>query len=240
MPKRRVRWIINLTMKDFVIALGGSSLHLDHINVEYLKRFFDFIKERIGLGERFVIIVGGGGLARKFQKAAGEIVEVSDEDKDWLGIHTTRLNAHLLRTIFYKEAHPVIMDSRGKLKDFDGHPLIIAAGWRPGWSTDFVAVQIAVDFGLGQTIILGKPDYVYDKDNQKFSDAKPIKEISWDDYSKLIPKDWSPGIHAPVDPVAAKLAKDKNMEVIVASGYDLENVKNVLEGKEFLGTTIKK
>ncbi len=226
-------------MKDFVIALGGSIFHSDQINVEYLKRFFDFIKERIGLGERFVIIVGGGALARKFQKAAGEIGVVSDEDKDWLGIHATRLNAHVLRTIFYQEAHPVIMDSRGKLKDFDDHSLIIAAGWRPGWSTDFVAVQIAADFGLKQTIILGKPDYVYDKDNQKFPDAKAIKQISWNDYLKLIPNDWSPGIHAPVDPVAAKLAKEKNMEVIVASGNNLANVKNILEGKEFLGTMIK-
>ncbi len=226
-------------MKDFVIALGGSSLHPDHIDVEYLKRFFDFIKARIGLGERFVIVVGGGALARKFQKAAGEIVAVADEDKDWLGIHATRLNAHLLRTVFCKEAHPVIMDSRGKLKDFDGRSLIVAAGWRPGWSTDFVAVQIALDFELKRAIILGKPDYVYDKDHQKFSNAKPIKEISWDDYSKLIPRDWSPGIHAPVDPVAAKLARDENLEVIVASGADLENVKNILEGRKFRGTTIK-
>jgi len=225
--------------KDFVIALGGSSVYPDQIDIEYLKRFYNFIRREIKEGKRFVFVIGGGNLARRFQKAASEIVEVSDEDKDWLGIHATRLNAHLLRAIFYKEAHPVIMDQRGKLKDFDGYAIIIGAGWRPGWSTDFVAVQIAIDFGLRQAIILGKLDYVYDNDNQKFPDAKPIKELNWAGYLELIPNDWSPGIHAPVDPIAAKIAQKENLEVVVANGHDLENVKKIFDGQKFEGTTIK-
>ncbi|OGZ33076.1 MAG: hypothetical protein A2174_00635 [Candidatus Portnoybacteria bacterium RBG_13_41_18] len=245
--------------KDFVVALGGSSIYPNEIDVEYLKQFYNFICDRIKKGMRFVIVIGGGALARKFQNAASQVNKVSDEDKDWIGIHATRLNAHLLRTIFFKEADPVIMDSRGKLKDFDSHAIIIGAGWRPGWSTDFVAVQIATDFGLKQTIILGKPEYVFDKDpsfappslklrraskaiaskHQKFPEAKPFKNLSWDEYLKLIPNDWSPGIHAPVDPIAAKLAQSQNLEVIVASGADLENFKKILDGGKFKGTVIK-
>ena len=43
---------------------------------------------------------------------------VTDEDKDWIGIHATRLNAHLLRTIFRDVADPVVIDIRGKSKSF--------------------------------------------------------------------------------------------------------------------------
>lgn len=126
--------------------------------------------------------------------------------------------------------------------------MIIGAGWRPSWSTDFVAVQIAADFGIAKTIILGKPEYVYDKDpsfakategeHQEILDAVPLEKLNWEDYLKLIPDEWSPGMHAPVDPVAARLARKENIEVIVAGGRDLANVKNILEGGEFKGTVL--
>ncbi len=224
--------------KDFVIALGGSIIHPDEINVEYLKQFYSFIVSQTEQGKRFIIVIGGGGPARKFQKAASEIVDLTDEDKDWIGIHATRLNAHLLRTIFQKEAHPIVFKERGKIKNFENYSVIIGAGWKPGWSTDFVAMQIAVDFGIDKLIILGKPDYVYNKDNQLFNDAEPIKKINWQDYLKLIPNEWSPGIHAPVDPVASKLAQKENIKVVVAGAKDFSNLKNILEDKEFKGTMI--
>lgn len=225
--------------KDFIIAVGGSIVCPDKINTEYLKALHVFIRSEIREGKRFILVVGGGAPARTFQKAAAEVVEVPDEDKDWLGVHATRLNAHLLRTVFREEAHPVIFEARNKLTDFDGHSVIIGAGWRPGWSTDFVTVQIAVDFNNPQAIILGKPEYVYDKDNVLYPDAKPYSKMSWDEYMKLVPAKWSPGIHAPVDPVAAQLAQKEKMRVIVAGGKDLQNVKNILDGKEFKGTIIE-
>lgn len=225
--------------KDYIIAVGGSIIYPDKINTEYLKDLHSFIREEIKEGKRFILVVGGGAPARTFQKAAAEVVDVPDEDKDWLGVHATRLNAHLLRTVFREEAHPVIFEARGKLNDFEGHSVIIGAGWRPGWSTDFVTVQIAVDFKNPQAIILGKPEYVYDKDNQLYPDAKPFSKMSWDEYMKLVPDKWSPGIHAPVDPVAAKLAQQEKLCVIVAGGKDLSNVKNILDGKDFKGTIIE-
>ena len=222
-----------------MIALGGSIVHPDEINVAYLKEFKNFISTETAKGKKFIIVVGGGAPARKFQRAANEVVDVADNDLDWLGIHATRLNAHLLRTIFREEAHPVILDERGRINDFAGHAIIIGAGWQPGWSTDFVAAQAAADFNIKMVLILGKPEFVYNKDNEQFSDAEPIKELSWPEYLKLIPNVWSPGIHAPVDPVAAKLAEKEGLEVIVAGGADLANVKNILEGEKFKGTVIK-
>lgn len=225
--------------KKFVIALGGSIAFPQEIDIVFLGKFYLFLKKEIQRGNKFIIIIGGGAVARTYQNAASKITKLlSNKDKDWLGIHATRLNAHLLRTIFRKEANPVIFDERFKIKKFGKHSLIIGAGWRPGWSTDFVAVQIAADFKIKQAIILGKPSYVYIADFEKESKARPIEKISWKDYLKLIPSEWIPGLRVPVDPLAAKLAKKENIKVIIANGKDFNNLKKILRGEKFKGTII--
>ena len=115
--------------------------------------------------------------------------------------------------------------------------MTIAAGWRPGWSTDYVALQIAADLGVKEAIIAGKPDYVYDKD-PKYPGAKKFEVLSWRDYGKLVPKKWKPGLHAPVDPVGAALAAKEGIKAIVMDGRDLKNFDALLKGKEFKGTIV--
>lgn len=218
-----------------------SGLHnpSDFIDTNFLRCFHLFIKKQLKQGYRFVFVIGGGVVCRKYQSAASKITNLCDEDKDWLGIHVTRLNAHLIRTIFRKEAHPVVFEERFKFKTFGRERVIIAAGWRPGWSTDFVACQIACDFGLKVVLILGKPDYVYTADFEKDPSASPLAKINWPDYLKLIPKKWTPGLHAPLDPVAARLAKKERLKVIVAQGRDLKNLAKILRGEKFKGTVIE-
>jgi uridylate kinase len=43
----------------------------------------------------------------------------------------------------------------------------------------------------------------------------------------------------PFDPVASKLAQKNNLEVIIAEGKNLKNLKNILEEKKFVGTIVK-
>ena len=225
-------------MKKFVISLGGSIICPKEIDIKFLKRFYFFIKDKIKKGYKFIIVAGGGNLARNYQKVISKIKKVSDEDRDWLGIEATKLNALLLKTIFKKEAHPVIFDKRFKIKNFGKYPIIIGSGWKPGWSTDFVTVQIAADFKIKPTILLGKPAYVYTANPDKDKNAKPIEKMSWEDYFKIIPSKWSPGLHAPVDPIAAKLAQKEKIPVIVASGKDLKNFEKILKGEKFKGTIL--
>lgn len=223
--------------KTVVVALGGSIVYPDEINVAFLKSFKKFIKPFFKRGVRFVIVIGGGSLCRKFQNASAAVVKVTDEDKDWIGIHVTRLNAHLLRTVFREVANPVIVDSRSKVARLC-YPVTIAAGWRPGWSTDYVALQIAADLGAKEVIVAGKPAYVFDKDFMKYPDAKKFTVLSWREYGKLVPKKWKPGLHAPVDPVGAALAARKGLRAIVMDGRDLKNFDALLKGKEFKGTIV--
>jgi uridylate kinase len=209
----------------------------DTIDWRYLKLFSKFIR-RFSQERRFVIVTGGGRLSRMYQEAAAHVASVTDEDKDWLGIHATRCNAHLLRTIFADIADPVVIDERGKIEKLR-HPVTVASGWRPGWSTDYIASVLAHDFRAGASVVAGKPSHVYDKDFTKHRDAKPFDELSWSAYRKLIPARWNPGFHSPVDPVAAKFSHKNGVDAIVLDGRDLKNLERLLAGREFVGTVIR-
>ena len=228
-PKRR---------KIIVIALGGSIVHPDGIDVQFLKQFKSFIYKFLRKGFSFVIVVGGGRLARNFQDATSNIAKLTNEDKDWIGVHATRLHAQLLRTIFRGIADPVVIDERHRVKKLT-HSVTIASGWRPGWSTDFVAAALAEDFKIPKFIVAGKPAYVYSSDPSKNKNARPVTKISWKEYRKLIPKKWVPGSHAPVDPIAAKLAEEKKLTAIIVNGKNLKNFERLLSGKPFEGTTLQ-
>jgi uridylate kinase len=222
-----------------VIALGGSIVRPNGLNVRFLRRFREFLIPFLRDGHRFVIVIGGGRLAREYQEAAKRIVRVTDEDLDWIGIHATRINAHLLRTVFAREAHPVVIDDhRRSLRMFASSRLVFASGSRPGWSTDYIAVCLAYRFGSKTFVIAGKPAYVYDKDHAKFDDAQPIPILTWSHYRKICGGSWRPGLHAPVDPVAARFAQKNRMEAIVVRGTDLDNLGRVIRGEPFRGSVI--
>ena len=224
--------------KIIIISLGGSIIIPGKIQVEFLKKFKEFILKFLKNDYRFIIVAGGGAIARNYQDAAAKISEVSDEDKDWLGIHATRFNAHLLRTIFKKEAYPVVLDSPHKEMNGERYKLFIASGWRPGWSTDYDAILLAQRFKANKIINASNITYVHEKDIALHPTAKPIKEITWQDYRKLISAQWKPGLSAPFDPVAAQAAQEFKMTVIVTKGTDLENLANIIENKPFKGTLI--
>ena len=228
-------------MKDtIVIALGGSIIVSDKINTGFLREFREFILNFLKEEKKFIIVTGGGKIARDYQNAASEIVDLSDEDKDWLGIHATRLNGHLLRAIFFDIAHPVILDDPNKKIDNESdYNLFIASGWRPGWSTDYVAALLTKRFGTKRLIIATKISHVYDDDIEKNTNAKPYDIISWDKYISMVGSTWIPGMKSPVDPIAAKFCKENGIEAIVAKGTQLDNLGNILREEKFIGTVVK-
>jgi uridylate kinase len=226
-----------------VIGLGGSLIvpASGNINILFLKQFRRFILEFVRRGERFIIVVGGGRVARTYQQAAKRIGKLSFDDADWLGIHATRMNAHLLRTIFRKWACPVVLDNPHKKLNkriLSKYPIVIAAGWKPGWSTDYIAVLLAKRFRVKQILDAGNIPFVYTRDKMKYKNAKPILQITWREYQKLVGRKWTPGMSSPIDPVAASEARKSNIDAVVFLGTDLQNFRNILEGKTFRGTRI--
>jgi len=221
-----------------VISVGGSLIVPEKIDLNFLKTFKKLILKYIKKGKKFVIICGGGKTARNYQKMAKNFRGVKKEDVDWLGIYGTLINACLLKAIFHKWSHPKIIENPSEKINFKER-ILIAAGWKPGFSTDYDAVLLAKNFGAKKIINLTNIDYVYDKDPKKFKDAKPKKQISWKEFRKLLPKKWSPGLNVPFDPVASREAQKLQLEVVIINGKKLKNLENYLENKNFIGTKIK-
>jgi uridylate kinase len=221
-----------------IISLGGSLIYPENgIDTAFLKEFKELILSLVRENERFIIICGGGAICRHYQSSAQEIGPLTSDDIDWLGIHSTHLNAQLVRTIFGEHAHLKLVTHYTEDEQID-EPIAVGAGWKPGHSTDYDAVMLAKKYDSPLVINLSNVDQVYDKDPKEFSDAKPIGKISWDEFRKIVGSEWKPGLNAPFDPIASKEAHEAVIRVVVMNGKNLPNLKNFLEGKEFVGSEI--
>jgi len=222
-----------------ILSLGGSLIvPQGKIAVNFLKNFKKLILKLLKQGYKIVIITGGGGVNRQYNKGAQKITKIKDLDLDWLGISITKVNAELIRIIFSKYAYPqVIADPNTKIKT--NKKLIIASGWKPGCSSDKDAVLWAKNLKAKTIINMSDINYVYNKDPDKYADAKPLKQINWKDFLKIVGTKWSPKTSAPFGPPASKLAYKLKLKVIVLNGKKLKNLENCLKGKSFQGTIIK-
>ena len=220
-----------------VVSVGGSLIVPDQIDSEFLKKFKDLILEKVQRGFSFTIIAGGGKVCRRYQEAANSITPLSPQDLDWLGIQVTRLNGQLLRNIFAGYAHPQVIKNPTIDIDAD-EPIIIAAGWQPGCSTDYDAVLMAKNLDARKLVNLSNIDYVYTEDPRKNPNAKKIERTTWQEFRKLLPEKWDPGLSSPFDPIAAKEAEALGLEVAIMNGAKLQEFSNYLDEKPFVGTVI--
>lgn len=222
------------------MSVGGSLIVPDQIDTNFLTKLKDFIESEIETHDRrFIIIAGGGKTARRYQEAAGTVSTLDNEDLDWLGIHATRLNGHLLRTILKDTAYRVMLTNPDEILDVPSDArLIVASGYRPGASTDLRAIQIAEKVGASKVINLSNIDYVYTDNPNTNPDAEKIEDITWTEFRKLIPESWDPGLSSPFDPVAAREAEAKNIEVASLNGERLDELHKYLLGETFIGTRI--
>jgi uridylate kinase len=227
-------------LKIHVISVGGSIIApASGIDIKFLKQFKTVIDKYTRKGHKFLIVCGGGDTARNYIEAAKKIGGLTRDDLDWLGIHATRLNAHLMRTIFRNSAYHQVLKNPARRTAKWNQPVVIAAGWRPGWSTDYVATRFAKRLKASEVINLSNVKYVYDSDPRKNKNAKPLKEISWKNFRKIVGNKWDPGLNLPFDPVASRLADQAGIRVVMASGKDIKNLEKILSGKPFVGTVIE-
>ncbi len=234
-----------------IISLGGSIVnpnvsHTNTIDKHFITDFHATILKLIKTSLRFIIIVGGGNTARVYQQSFCSIQETltenatstsNDNATDRIGIMATHLNAQLIRELFADYAEDTVVKDPSVTISFNA-PLLIAAGWKPGFSTDYIAVTLAQQFNAHTIINLSNIEKIYTADPNKYTDAVALDEISWKDFIKMIGTQWSPGLHVPFDPIAATLAQTLNIEVICANGKNINNFCNIIEEKPFIGTKI--
>lgn len=195
-------------------------------------------------GRRIILVIGGGGPARSFQNAFREFVRLSgtsegsiDEALDWIGIAATKLNAQLVKAAMGGLCpDPVVTDPSGPI-NFTGR-VLVASGWKPGFSSDYDAVLLGARFGAKTVLNLSNIAKVHTADPRLDPLATPIDSISWDDFRTMVGSTWKPGANLPFDPIASAKAQAEGIQVICAAGRDLENIFAILEGRPFTGTRI--
>jgi uridylate kinase len=223
-----------------VVSLGGSIVAPDGVDTEFLKSLRQCVHAYLEKpGRKLVMVVGGGGPARRYQNAYREIsADKSDADEaDWIGITATRLNAQLLRAVFRDLCCDDVVTDPTAAPPVSGR-ILVAAGWKPGFSTDFDAVLLAERFGASTVLNLSNIAQVYTADPKQDPDARPLNTVSWREFRRIVGDEWVPGKNVPFDPVASRKAEELKLRVIAADGKNLENVTAILEGRAFFGTTI--
>lgn len=225
-----------------IISVGGSLIVPNGgIDTKFLGKLNTFIRAQLSGGARqFFLVVGGGATARRYRDAGRDVVghELTRDDLDYLGIHATKLNAHLVKTIFRDVAHPYIIKHYEIIRKVE-EQIVIAAGWKPGWSTDYCATLLCQDYDVKRIINLSNIKQVYDKDPNVTHDAKPFDKMTWDEFRGIVGEEWQPGMNLPFDPVAAKKAQELGIKVVVLSGDDFDNLEKYFNNEPFVGTVIE-
>jgi uridylate kinase len=208
----------------------------NEIDISFLKEFKEVILDFVSRGNKFIIVCGGGRTCRKYNDAAKSIVNPSNEDLDRLGIKATELNAELLRVIFGKKAYSKVeLDYNKKNLKFQ---ILLSCGFLPGTSSDYDAVLWAKNYRADYAVNLTNVDYIYDKDPNKFSDAKKLENLDWKTMQKIVGTKWAAGMQFPFDPIATKIASKLKLKVVFLNGKNIENFRKFLKGEEFVGSVI--
>jgi uridylate kinase len=224
-----------------VISLGGSIIAPDGVDTPFLKQFSRMIRQYLDADQdrRLIFVTGGGGPARTWQTAYRELADHPDDDaQDWIGIAATRLNAALIRAVFSDYCPDAVVTDPTAALTFSGR-VLVAAGWKPGFSSDYDAVLLAERFGGNTVINLSNIAKVYSADPRLDPKAVPFDNMTWAQLQDLVGDTWIPGKNVPFDPIATRKATELKLKIVIAAGREIENLKNLLEEKPFNGTLIE-
>ncbi len=223
-----------------VLSVGGSIIAPQEVDTSFLHSFYRAMQSYLEAdpARKLIFVTGGGAPARSYQQAYREIVEVpEDDEQDWIGIEATRLNARLLKGIFSRYCQQEVVSDPTAVSQFTGR-VMIASGWKPGFSTDNDAVLLAEKFGADTVVNLSNIEKIYTADPKQDPEAEPIDAISWADFRSMVGNEWTPGRNLPFDPVAAKRGERIGLRVVCAGGRDIENIRAILEDRSFTGSVI--
>lgn len=230
-------------MKKVVVKLGGSLVSLSDdklVDFDYLNKLKEVILEFEDI--QFAIVIGGGYLCRKYQKFVGKENGLSPRSLDWLGIATINLNAESIKCLW----EDITEDEVIKYHEYDGSSsidfhkkVLIGAANSPGHSSDLDTVIMAQKIGTKDIFRLTDVDAIYTKDPEEHPEAEILPALTWDEYFEVLGiKEFTPGGHYPIDPVAAQQAKTFGQTFKVMDGQNLDNFREALMGNSFKGTTV--
>lgn len=225
--------------RKVVLNIGGSVLVPHEIDVDYINHLREMLLSFINEGYSFLIVVGGGNLARKYISAARSL-GADESYLDEIGINASRLNAQVLISVLGEVCYPEVPTNFSEVVAAARvFPVVVMGGTHPGHTTDAVSAMLAERTKASGLIIATNVKGVYDKDPNQFEEAKLLKRLGYDALLQITDtKDAGAGKSAVVDSLACKIVKRAEILLKVVDGRNLENFKKAIAGEEFEGTVV--
>ncbi|WMJ82033.1 UMP kinase [Clostridium sp. MB40-C1] len=230
--------------KRIMLKLSGEALSGEKgfgIDFDVTKRIAEEIKEIVDMGIEVGAVVGGGNIWRGRNG--------SDMDRttaDYMGMMATCINALALQdsleqvgvntrvqtAIEMREVAEPFIRRRAMRHLEKKRVVIFAAGTgNPYFSTDTTAALRAAEIEADAILLAKKVDGVYDKDPNKYEDAKKFHNLT---YIEVLEK----GLQV-MDSTATSLCMDNNIPIIVFGLDTPNNIKKVVMGEE-IGTIVSR
>ena len=229
-------------MDRVALVIGGSILAPAEPDTAFLSKVADSLTAW-SKGTQLFVVVGGGQPARRAIEAARSC-GVAEGDLDRIGIQATRLNAQGLACILRKRGAncnlEIPVTTAQALRLGTQHDVIVMGGTVPGHSTDYVAVELAVEGGCQRFVNATNVDGVYTRDPNKHKDAKMKPELTFEELLGIIEERvWSTaGAAGVLDGPSTVLVASKGVPTCIVDGRDLDNLGKAVKGDRFHGTRI--
>ena len=228
-------------MERILIKLSGESLagnNTQGLDFDYIDELVSRIKKVHDMGIGIGIVCGGGNFLR-----GRDATHMDRERADYVGMMATIMNSLVLRDAFLRAGLEVynqsglscaVADDIDSDKSFkavsDGKIVIFGGGTgKPFFSTDTGASLRAIDIKADMIIKLTNVDGVYDKDPNKYDDAKMYEKVN---YQEVIDKKL--GV---MDLEAIEMCRDNNIEIVVMNINSEDGLIKILNG-ENIGTLV--
>lgn len=218
-----------------VVTVGGSIIIKDGEPKKF-KDYANILKDMASEHELFVV-VGGGKPAREYIGIARRI-GVSEAACDDIGIEVTRLNAKLLIMALGDDAYPRVAKNFHEAMEFAAaSKIVVMGGTEPAHSTDAVGSILAEFIGADLLINATSVDGLYDKDPNKFEDAKMYKKITPTEMMSILSsKEIKAGTYEFFDTTAIQIIQRSNIKTRIVNGEYPENLQKAINSE--IGTTI--
>lgn len=234
----------NVAYKRVMLKISGEALSGANgfgFDFEVVGRIAREVKTLVDMGIEVGLVVGGGNIWR------GRTGEGMDRTTaDHMGMLATCINALALQdalegigvmtrvqtAIEMKEIAEPFIRRRAVRHLEKGRVVIFGAGsGNPYFSTDTAAALRAAEIEADVILLAKNVDGVYDKDPNKFADAKKYDKLT---YMEVIEQ----GLQV-MDTTATTLCMDNNIPILVFGISEEGNIKKVMEGQK-IGTIVSK
>ena len=207
------------------------------INTKILQYLANEIKQVILEGFEVAVVIGGGNFIRGVSAAKDGIIKRTSGD--YMGMLATVINAVAMQEALENDGLQVRVQSAIKMEEIaenfivrrairhleKGRVVIFAAGTgNPFFTTDTAGVLRASEIGANAIIKATKVNGIYDKDPNKYPDAKLLKEVSYNEALKENIK--------VMDDTAIALARENSLPIIVCNMFEKGNLLKILKNEE--------